>query len=72
MGSLTYADNMLYLLDERGTIRLVNATPECFKIAGEFKVPKGGTSPFWAHPVVCGGKLFLRHDDNLFVYDVRN
>lgn len=72
MGSLTFADNMLYLLDERGTIRLVKATPESFDIAGEFKVPKGGTSPFWAHPVVCGGRLFIRHDDKLFVYDIRN
>ena len=72
MGSITYADNMLYLLDERGTIRLADATPESFKIAGEFKVPKGGTAPFWSHPVVCGGRLYLRHVNKLFVYDISN
>jgi outer membrane protein assembly factor BamB len=71
MGSLTYADNMLYLLDEKGTMRLVKAEPESFVVAGEFKVPKGGTVPFWSHPVVCGGRLYLRHSDKLFVYDIR-
>ena len=69
-GSLTYADGMLYMLDERGTMRLVNATPEKYEKTGEFKVPKGGESMYWAHPVVCGGKLYIRHADNLYSYDI--
>ena len=27
--------------------------------------------PSWAHPVVCDGRLYLRHDDHLFCYDVK-
>jgi len=69
-GSLTYADGMLYLLDERGTMKLVKATPEKFEKTGEFKVPKGGESMYWAHPVVCGRRLYIRQADKLFAYDI--
>jgi outer membrane protein assembly factor BamB len=69
-GSVTFADGMLYLLDERGTMRLVKATPQKYEKTGEFKVPKGGGSPYWAHPVVCGGRLYIRHGNKLFAYDI--
>lgn len=70
-GSITYADGMLYMLDERGTMKLVKASPQKFEKAGEFKVPKGGESMYWAHPVVCGGKLYIRHADKLYAYNIR-
>jgi len=25
----------------------------------------------WAHPVVCGGRLYIRHSEKLFAYDLR-
>jgi outer membrane protein assembly factor BamB len=71
-GSLTCADGMLYLYDEKGSIKLVGATPDKFEKTGEFRVPKGGEGPNWAHPVVCGGRMYLRHSDKIFVYDIRN
>jgi outer membrane protein assembly factor BamB len=69
-GSLTYADDMLYLLDERGTMKLVRATPDKYELSGEFKVPEGGKGMYWAHPVVCGGILYIRHADKLYAYDI--
>jgi len=69
-GSITYADGMLYLLDERGTMKLVRATPDKYELSGEFKVPKGGEGMYWAHPVVCGGMLLIRHADKLYAYDI--
>lgn len=69
-GSVTFADGMLYILDERGTMRLVKATPLKYEKTGEFRVPKGGDSMYWAHPVVCGGRLYIRHGDRLFAYDI--
>ena len=69
-GSLTYADGMLYLLDERGTMRLVKSDPGKYECTGEFTVPKGGESLYWAHPVVCGGRLYIRHADKVFAYDI--
>ncbi len=71
-GSVTYADGMLYLLDERGTMKLVRATPEKYELKGEFKVPKGGEGMYWAHPVVCDGILYVRHADKLFAYSIRD
>ncbi len=70
-GSLTYADGMLYCLDERGTMTLVEPTPQGHRAVGSFPVPKGGEGLHWAHPVVCAGRLYVRHADKLFAYDVR-
>jgi len=70
-GSITYADGMLYTLDERtGTMKLVKATPEKYTLSGEFKVPRGGEGMYWAHPVVCGGRLYVRHADKLYAYNI--
>lgn len=71
-GSLTYADNMLYCLDERGIMTLVRATPEKYIATGSFEVPDGGEGMHWAHPVVYGARLYIRHQDKLFAYDIRD
>ena len=69
-GSLTYADGMLYCLDERGIMTLVTATPGKYDAVSTFEVPSGGKGMHWAHPVVCGGRLYIRHTDKIFIYDV--
>ena len=69
-GSITFADDMLYLLDERGMMKLIKASPDKFDLSGEFKVPEGGKGMYWAHPVVCGGTLYIRHADKLYAYDI--
>jgi outer membrane protein assembly factor BamB len=70
-GSLVYADGMLYCLEEKGTMKLVKAVPEKYELVSSFKVPRGGKGLYWAHPVLCGGRLYVRHADKLFAYDVR-
>jgi len=70
-GSVAYADGMLYCLDERGTMSLVKASPEAREVVSSFPVPKGGEGMWWAHPVVCGGTLYIRHADCLNAYDIR-
>jgi len=70
-GSLTWAEGMLYLLGEDGSIALVEARPDAAAIVSRFKLPSGGEGPSMAHPVVCGGRLYLRHDDRLYAYDLR-
>lgn len=70
-GSITFADGLLYFLDERsGNMKLVRATPEKFDLKGEFDIPRGGEGMYWAHPVVCGGRLYVRHADVLYAYDI--
>jgi len=71
-GSLTYADGMLYTYSEGGgKVGLVKATPEGHEIISQFAVPRGGSGPNWAHPVVCGGRLYLRHADYLWAYGIK-
>ena len=69
-GSLTYADDMLYILEQRGTMRLVRATPDKYEVTGKFRVPVGGNGMYWAHPVVCDKRLYIRHADKIFIYDI--
>jgi outer membrane protein assembly factor BamB len=70
-GSLTYADDRLYCLDEKGIMALVKATDNKWEGTGSFRLPRGGKGLYWAHPVVCGGRLYVRHSDQLYAYDVR-
>jgi outer membrane protein assembly factor BamB len=70
-GSLTCGDGMLYTLGERGRMGLVKATPQRHEVISQFGLPPAGKGPSWAHPVVCGGRLYIRHDDFLYAYDVR-
>jgi outer membrane protein assembly factor BamB len=70
-GSLTFADGHLYCLEERGTMSLVKATPEKWEEVSSFRLPKGGEGFYWAHPVVFGGRLYVRHSDQLYAYDIR-
>ena len=64
------ADGHLYFLWDSGDVALIDATPDAYKQTGHFKLPKSG-GPAWAHPVICGGKLYLRWGDKLFCYDVK-
>jgi len=72
-GSVTYADGNLYTRSEggKGTIALVEATPEGYREKGRFDQPARSRANSWTHPVVCGGKLYLRDQDILFCYNVK-
>ncbi|MHC4177291.1 MAG: outer membrane protein assembly factor BamB family protein [Planctomycetota bacterium] len=70
-GSLTCADGLLYTLGENSTMGLVKPTAAAHDLISEFRIPAGGKGLSWAHPVVCGGRLYIRHSDYLYAYDVR-
>ncbi len=70
--SLTQADGLLYCYDNDGEMLLVDATPEQATIVSRFKVPRIETTEHTlTHPVVCEGRLYLRHLDELFAYEIR-
>jgi outer membrane protein assembly factor BamB len=69
-GSLCFADGMLYLFSEDGgKAALATCSPEGLEIKGTVTVQGSGTS--WAHPVVIGGRLYLRYADNLYCFNVK-
>jgi outer membrane protein assembly factor BamB len=69
--SLTYADGMLYALSIDGIMGLVQSTSVGHRLVSYFKIPKGGKGKSWAHPVVCGGRLYIRHGEFLYAYRLR-
>ncbi|HEX7174699.1 MAG TPA: PQQ-binding-like beta-propeller repeat protein [Pyrinomonadaceae bacterium] len=69
-GSLVYADGMLYLFSENGVVGLAEATPTGYTEKGRFRIPQDNL-PTWAHPVVAGGRLYLRDQDTIYAYDVK-
>lgn len=68
--AIAYADGQLYFRYQNGWVVLVDATPEGYKEHGSFTIPNV-THPSWPPPVIDDGKLYLREQDHLYVYDVR-
>src|SRR5262245_44705069 len=69
-GSITYADGMLYLLGEKQLVGLAEANPKAYVEKGRFPINDHGRDS-WAHPVVLGGKLYIRNQNELTCYDVK-
>ena len=69
--SLCYANGMLYLLNHNRKVALVKANPKAFDMVASFEIPKQGRGPTWAHPVVAWGRLFIRHGDFIYCYDIK-
>jgi outer membrane protein assembly factor BamB len=68
--AIAYADGHLYFRYQDGTMALIEATPKAYKLKGQFKIAsKNGES--WPHPVIAGGKLYLRDQDELLTYDIK-
>jgi outer membrane protein assembly factor BamB len=80
-GSLIGADGHLYLFSDQGEMALVKATPDGWQEAGQLVVPEKSMTPqtrptsrsskLWAHPVIANGRLYLRDQELIFCYDVR-
>jgi outer membrane protein assembly factor BamB len=68
--AIAYADGNLYFRYQDGTMALIEATPKAYKLKGKFKLAThNGES--WPHPVIAGGKLYLRDQNDLLCYDIR-
>lgn len=72
-GSIACADGRFYLRQESGpgTIALIEASPDGYKELGRFDPPDRSSKNSWPHPVIAGGKLYLRDQDLLLCYDIK-
>lgn len=76
-GCVAYADGMLYCVGEDGgDVVLIEASPEGWKEHGRFKLEaqsskRAPQGRIWTHPVICGGKLYLRDQEFISCYDVK-
>ncbi len=71
-GAISCADGHLYLRQEDGpgTMVLIEATPRGFVEKGRFDQPDRSDKNSWPHPVIVGGRLYLRDQGVLLCYDV--
>jgi outer membrane protein assembly factor BamB len=70
-GSIIAADGRLYCYEEKtGNLALVKPSPEKFDLVSSLKVPFG-SGPYYAHPVIKNGVLYLRHGEALLAYDIK-
>jgi len=69
-GTVTYADGHLYVQSEKNAFALAEATPSGYREKGRFDIPDKGL-PSWAHPVISDGRLYVRNQDTLLVYDIK-
>jgi outer membrane protein assembly factor BamB len=70
--SMAAAEGNLYLLSQKGEAALIEATPKGYVLRGRLQLPGAVTKPGATAPVLAGGRLYLRDDDRLFCYDVRD
>jgi hypothetical protein len=68
---VTFADGRLYIQSENNVVGLAEATSAAYREKGRFDIPDKGL-PSWAHPVVSDGRLYVRNQDTLLVYDVKS
>lgn len=75
-GAIHCCNDQLYLLEEdSGTVVLIDASPGGWNERGRFTLSpqttqRSKSGKIWTHPVVTGGKLFLRDQELLFCFDV--
>jgi outer membrane protein assembly factor BamB len=70
-GQVVWADGMLYVFADRGgKMSLVDPSAPSDKVKGSFSVKGSGSS--WSHPVIIGGRLYLRYDKNLYCFNMKS
>jgi hypothetical protein len=69
--AVAYADGHLYIRFANAQMALAKASPDEYAEISTFKIPHSGELPSWSHPVIVGGRLYLREQDWIMCYDVR-
>jgi outer membrane protein assembly factor BamB len=69
--AVLYADGRLYFRYDNNVMALVEATPKGYRVDGTFQLPRDTSRPGWQHPVIHNGKLYVRGNDQLYCYDIR-
>ena len=68
--AVVYADGHIIFRYQDGKAALIEATPDDYRLKGFFE-PKYQQGKSWSHPVVAGGRLYLREQDKLMCYSLR-
>lgn len=75
-GGMVAAEGRLYVLDDAGTVAMLEASPKAYKVISQFKLPAQSkarkiSGKVWTHPSLSDGKLYLRDQELVFCYQVK-
>jgi outer membrane protein assembly factor BamB len=68
--AVMYADGRLYFRYENGVVVLIEASPGGYVEKGSFTIPDV-RDPSWAHLAIADGRLYVREQDTVYCYDIR-
>lgn len=76
-GAIACANGMLYCVGENdGDVVLIEATPDGWNEKGRFTLDpqsefRSSRGKVWTHPTIANGKLYLRDQELVYCYDVK-
>jgi outer membrane protein assembly factor BamB len=68
--AVTAAEGLLYFRYQSGVMALIEASPQRYALRSSFQIPNV-SGPSWSHPVIAAGRLYLREQDTLHVYNIK-
>ena len=68
--TLIAAEGLLYSYSYGGDFSLLQHDETGFKTISTFRVEGGIKKQHCSHPVIKDGRLYVRHDNSLFVYNI--
>lgn len=71
LSTLIAADEMIYSYDFGGDVSLLKHDENGFNTVSAFRVEGGKERQHCSHPVIHNGRLYIRHDNSMFVYDIK-
>ena len=69
--AVAYADGNLIFRYQSGELALIEASPSGYNLKGTFTPQFVSRQPCWSHPVIAGGRMYLRDQEKLMCYDVK-
>ncbi len=69
--ALVFVDGKLIFRYQNGVVALIDANSSEYRLLGHFRQHVDSGNKSWSHPVVVDGKLLLREQDEIMVYDLR-
>ena len=68
---MTYAESHLYLRTSSGELILADASPKEYVERGRHTIPDAMNGVGATYPVIASGRLYVRDDNKLLCYDIR-
>ena len=64
------AEGHLYIWFSNSVLVMAKASPDGYEEVGKLEIETESDRPSWAHPVIAGGRLYVRMDDQIFCYNL--